>query len=142
VQPLQPQPGPGPRVPAPQGNKPQPANKGGGEAGNLLNILKTQNLPAVQSRLDSARKVPGVKLDFAAVSHQLDAARSAITAAESALSGGKSDAALQQAQAAQRQLADVDRQLSDALKSSSGGTTGNQPIPPGQRQGDAPGNTR
>jgi len=119
-------------------------NQGRGEARSLLNELKLKTLPGVQGRLESARKMQGVRLDFAALSRQIDAARSAIASAESTLSTGRSDAALQQAQAVQRQLADLDRQISDAMGSSGGGDSGDQRpgSPPGQRQGDAPGNKR
>ncbi len=91
-----------------------------GEAQSLLNNLKLKTLPDVQNRLESARKMRGVKLDYAALSRQLDTARSTIAGAESALSSGKSDVALQQAQAVQRQLADEDRLISDAMKSGGG----------------------
>jgi hypothetical protein len=82
--------------------------------------LKLKTLPGVQGRLESARKTPGAKLDFAGMSRQIDAARAAIASAENALSAGKSDAALQQAQAVQRQLADLDQQISNASRSGGG----------------------
>jgi len=142
--PMNPQPQQGPGLQKPQGDRQvqsgggQSDNKGKGEARSLLNDLKLKNLPGVQGRLESARKRPGVKLDYAALSRQLDAARSAIAAAENTLSTGKSDAALQQAQGVQRQLADLDRQISDAMASPGGVDPGDQV----QRQGDAPGNKR
>jgi hypothetical protein len=142
--PMNPQPQQGPGLQKPQGDRQvqsgggQSDNKGKGEARSLLNDLKLKNLPGVQGRLESARKRPGVKLDYAALSRQLDAARSAIAAAENTLSTGKSDAALQQAQGVQRQLADLDRHISDAMASPGGVDPGDQV----QRQGDAPGNKR
>ena len=142
--PQQPQRQPAPIVQHPQQPQAVRQDQGRGEAQSLLNALKLKTLPDVQKRLESARKMPGVKLDYAAFSRRLDASRSAIAAAERALSSGKSDAALQQAQAAQRQLADLDSQISEAMKPSSGGDSGDQGQgnPPGQRQGDAPGNKR
>jgi hypothetical protein len=136
---VQPQPA-APQPQTPQGGDQsggQSENRGRGEAQSLINNLKLKTAPDVQRHLESARNMPGVKLDFAALSRQLDAARNAIAAAESTLSTGKSDAALQQAQAAQRQLSDLDRQISDATRSSPGGSDddkrpGNSP---GQGQG-------
>jgi hypothetical protein len=88
--------------------------------------LKLKTLPGVQQRLDSARKAPGTKLDSAALSQRINAARSAISAAENTLAAGKSDTALQQAQSVQKQLADLDRLISDAASASGGGDSGDQ----------------
>ena len=115
-------------------------NQGRGEAQSLVNTLKLQSLPQVQGHLESARKQPGARLDFAGISRQIDSARSALAAAESSLSAGKSDAALQQAQAVQRQLADLDQQISAAAASSGGGSDDQRQAP--GRQGDSPGNKR
>ena len=114
-------------------------NQGRGEAQSLVNTLKLKSLPQVQGHLESVRKQPGAKLDFAGISRQIDSARSALAAAESSLSGGKSDAALQQAQAVQRQLADLDQQIS-AAAASPGGSDDQRQGP--ARQGDSPGNKR
>jgi len=107
-QPVQPQ---QPGSQASQGDK-EKDNQGRGKARSLLNELKNKTLPDTQRKLEAARKKPGSKLDFAALSRQLEAARSAINSAENTLSSGNADAALQQAQAAQRQLQDLDRQIS------------------------------
>jgi hypothetical protein len=157
--PQQPQPQPvtpqAPQGPAPQGpgaQTPQGGDHGGGQSDNrgrgeaqsLINNLKLKTLPDVQRHLDSARSTPGAKLDYAALSRQIDAARNAIAAAESTLSTGKSDAALQQAQAVQKQLSDLDRQISAAaLPSGGGGSDDKRPgDSPGQGHGDGQGNTQ
>jgi hypothetical protein len=109
-QPVQPQ---QPGSQASQGDRDKEKdNQGRGKARSLLNELKIKTLPDTQRKLEAARKNPGSNLDFAALSRQLEAARSAINAAENTLSSGNADAAFQQAQAAQRQLQDVDQQLS------------------------------
>jgi hypothetical protein len=149
-QPMAPQPmapqGPAPQGPGaqtPQGGG-QSDNRGRGEAQSLINNLKLKTLPDVQRHLDSARNTPGAKLDYAALSRQIDAARNAIAAAESTLSTGKSDAALQQAQAVQKQLSDLDGQISAAaLPSGGGGSDDKRPgDSPGQGHGDGQGNTQ
>ncbi len=104
----------------------QPSSNAAGQARSLLSALQSKNLPGVQSRLESARKMPGIKLDYAGLSRQLAAARSAFSSAQGALSGGKADAALQQAQAVKGQLAGLDQQITDAMKSAGAGDSGDQ----------------
>jgi len=106
-QPQQPQ---QPQVQASPSDK-EKDNQGRGKARSLLNDRKLKTLPAVQRKLDAARRNKGSRLDLDSLSRQLDAARSGITSAESTLSTGNADAALQQAQSIQRQLAEIDRQL-------------------------------
>ena len=72
-----PQPGVKPQPAPQQGDRSGSGDKGKGEAQNLLNSLKLKNLPDVQGHLESARKQPGAKLDYAGISRQLDSARSA-----------------------------------------------------------------
>ena len=103
-----------PQQPGPQtsqGDK-EKDNQGRGKARSLLNELKIKTLPDVQRKLDAAKRRPGSRLDFNALSRQVESARAAITSAENTLSTGNADAALQQAQAVQRQLADLERQIS------------------------------
>ena len=128
-------PQPAPQQQPPQGDDRNNRDPGRGEAQSLLNNMKIKSLPDVQGHLESARKQPGGRLDYAGISRQLDSARSAIAAAENTLSTGKSDAALQQAQAVQQQLADLDRQISDAAKTSTGDGSDDHRQAPG-RQGE------
>ncbi len=116
-QPQQPQPQqpqqPQPQQPQGQGSQSERGkdNQGRGKAQSLLNELRLKTLPAVQRKLEAARRTKGSQADFDALSRQLESARAAIASAESTLSTGNADAALQQAQNVQRQLADLDRQI-------------------------------
>jgi hypothetical protein len=72
-------------------------------------------LPDATTKIAAARRVPGVKLDFAALTQQLAAAKTALADAANDLSAGNFASALQKATAVQGQLDDGAKMVSDAV---------------------------
>jgi hypothetical protein len=85
------------------------------DATNLIDALK-KALPTAQQKITAAKRVKGIKLDFAALTSQLAAAKVAIADAQKDLSAGSFASALQKATAVQAQMADGERAVSDAVQ--------------------------
>jgi hypothetical protein len=85
------------------------------DATTLIDALK-KALPDANKKVAAARKVRGIKVDFAALTKQLAAANAAVADAEKDLAAGNFASALQKATAVQTQLADGDKMLSDAVQ--------------------------
>jgi hypothetical protein len=72
-------------------------------------------LPDANAKIAAARRIAGVKLDFAALTQQLAAAKTALADAANDLSAGNYASALQKATAVQTQLDDGAKMISDAV---------------------------
>ncbi len=72
-------------------------------------------LPAASARIAAARRIAGVKLDFAALTQQLTQARAGLADAQKDLNAGNYASALQKATAIQNQLNAGEKQISDAV---------------------------
>jgi len=84
----------------------------------LIGALK-QALPDAQKKLADARRIRGIKLDFAALSTQLGNAQAALADADTDLSNGNYVSALQKAGAVQDQLTAGEKTISDAIQAAS-----------------------
>ena len=89
------------------------------DAATLIDALK-KALPEVGRKLAAAKRVRGIKLDFAAISAQLRAAKTALAEADRDLSGGNFAAALQKATDVQAQLSAGEKAVSDAVQMAAG----------------------
>ena len=85
----------------------------------LIAALK-QALPDASKKLAAARRVPGIKLDFAGLTRQLSNAQAAVADADNDLSGGNFASALQKANAVQDQLTAAQKTVSDAIQVATG----------------------
>ncbi len=128
----------GPNAQPGQGTQPGQGNRPSGEPGPnaqrgadpqpLLTNLEQRRVPDLEKRLEDARKVRGVKLDYNALKKRLQDIRKALQAAQKDLKEGKRELALQQAQSAQGQLDEVERIIAEALRQAGGaGQQGQQP---------------
>ena len=72
-------------------------------------------LPDASAKIAAARRVPGVKLDFAALNQQLTAAKAALADADNDITAGNYASALQKATAIQTQMDDGAKMVSDAV---------------------------
>ncbi len=88
------------------------------DATALIAALK-QALPDAAKKLADARRVRGVKLDFAALTKQLGDAQVAVADADNDLANGNYASALQKANAVQAQLTDSEKAVSDAIQAAS-----------------------
>ncbi len=84
------------------------------DATALITALQ-KALPDASAKIAAARRVAGVKLDFAALTRQLAAAKAALTDASNDLSAGNYASALQKATAVQTQMDDGAKMISDAI---------------------------
>jgi hypothetical protein len=84
------------------------------DATALIDALK-KALPTADKKLAAAKKVKGVKADFAALAKQLKEAKAAVADAEKDLAAGDFATALQKASAVQTQLSDGEKALADAV---------------------------
>jgi hypothetical protein len=93
------------------------SNKGKAQtdATNLIDALK-KAIPDANKKIAAARKIRGIKVDFAALTKQLAGASAAIADAEADLNAGNYASALQKATAVQNQLSDGEKLLSDAMQ--------------------------
>jgi len=89
------------------------------DATALIAALK-QALPDASNKLAAARRVPGIKLDFAALDKQLADAQAALVDADNDLAGGNFASALQKASAIQDQLTAAGKAVSDAIQAATG----------------------
>ena len=87
-------------------------------ASALITALK-QSLPDAASKLAAARGVRGIKLDFAALTKQLNDAQAAVADADTDLTNGNFASALGKATAVQNQLTDAEKTVSDAIQAAS-----------------------
>ena len=85
------------------------------DASTLIDALK-KALPEAQSKIAAARRVRGIKLDFAALAQQLADAKAAVADADKDLAAGNFASALQKATAVQDQLNDGEKAVSDAVR--------------------------
>ena len=90
-------------------------DKAQADATALIASLK-QALPDASKKLAAAKKVRGIKLDFAGMTKQLSDAQAAITDADKDLTDGNFASALQKASAVQAQLSDGEKAVSDAVQ--------------------------
>jgi len=88
------------------------------DATALIEALK-KALPDAAKKLADARRVRGIRLDFAALDKQLADARVAVADADTDLSGGNYASALQKANAVQDQLTAAEKAVSDAIQAAS-----------------------
>jgi hypothetical protein len=85
------------------------------DATALIAALK-QALPDASKKLAAAKKVKGIKLDFAGLTKQLSDAQTAVADADKDLSDGNFASALQKATAVQAQLSDGEKAVGDAVQ--------------------------
>jgi hypothetical protein len=85
------------------------------DATALIAALK-QALPEASKKLADARRVRGIKLDFAGLTKQLSDAQAAVADADKDLTDGNFDMALQKAAAVQAQLSDGEKAIADAIQ--------------------------
>jgi hypothetical protein len=85
------------------------------DATALIAALK-QALPDAARRLAAAKRVRGIKLDFAALTTQLGNAQVAVADADTDLANGNFASALQKATAVQAQLTDGEKAIADAIQ--------------------------
>jgi len=85
------------------------------DATALIAALK-QALPDASKKLADARKVRGIKLDFAGLTKQLSAAQAAVADADKDLTDGNFASALQKATTVQTQLSDGEKAIADAIQ--------------------------
>jgi hypothetical protein len=85
------------------------------DATALIAALK-QALPDAAKKLAAAKKVRGIKLDFAGLRTQLSGAQAAVADADRDLTDGNFAAALQKATAVQAQLSDGEKAIADAIQ--------------------------
>ena len=85
------------------------------DATALIAALK-QALPDAARKLAAARRVRGIKLDFAALTKALGEAQVAVADADTDLANGNYASALQKATAVQNQLSDAEKAVSDAIQ--------------------------
>ena len=71
--------------------------------------------PDADAKIAAARRISGVKLDFAALAAQLAQAKKSLADAQNDLSAGNYASALQKATAIQTQLTDGEKMISDAV---------------------------
>jgi hypothetical protein len=90
------------------------------DATALIAALK-QALPDAARKLADAKRVRGIKLDFAALTTQLGNAQVAVADAETDLSNGNFASALQKATAVQAQLSDGEKAIADAIQAATKG---------------------
>jgi hypothetical protein len=72
-------------------------------------------LPDADAKVAAAKKISGIKLDFAALAQQLTAAKAGVADAGNDLSSGNYASALEKATAVQAQLNDGEKMISDAV---------------------------
>jgi len=89
------------------------------DATALISALK-QALPDAARKLAAAKRVRGIKLDFAALARQLGDAQVAVADAEKDLSDAAFASALQKATAVQAQLTDGEKAIADAIQAATG----------------------
>jgi len=89
------------------------------DATALIAALK-QALPDTAKKLAAAKRVPGIKLDFAGLTKQLGDAQVAVADADNDLSAGNFASALQKANAVQDQLTAAQKAVSDAIQLATG----------------------
>ena len=89
------------------------------DATALIAALK-QALPDAARKLAAAKRVRGIKLDFAALTRQLGDAQVAVADADKDLSDGSFASALQKATAVQNQLTDGEKAIADAIQAATG----------------------
>jgi len=89
------------------------------DARTLIDALK-KALPAAERKAEAARRVKGIKLDFAALAKQLGEAKAAVADADRDFAAGSFAEALRKAIAVQAQLNDGERAVSDAVQAASG----------------------
>ncbi len=85
------------------------------DATTLIAALK-QALPDASKKLAAAKKVRGIKLDFAGLTKQLSDAQAAIVDADNDLTDGNFASAFQKATAVQAQLSDGEKAVADAVQ--------------------------
>ena len=84
------------------------------DAASLIAALQ-RALPAASAKVAAARRIAGVKLDFAALNQALAQAKAGVADAQNDLSGGNYASALQKATAVQVLLNGRERTVSDAV---------------------------
>ncbi len=89
------------------------------DATALIAALK-QALPDAAKKLAAAKRVRGIKLDFAGLNKQLSDAQAAVADADNDLGGGNFASALQKANAVQDQLTAAQKTVSDAIQLATG----------------------
>ncbi len=85
------------------------------DATALIAALK-QALPDASKKLAAAKKVKGIKLDFAGLTKQLADAQAALADADNDLANGNFASALQKATAVQAQLSEGGKMVADAVQ--------------------------
>ena len=85
------------------------------DATALIAALK-QALPDASKKLAAAKRVRGIKLDFAGLTKQLSDAQAAVADADKDLTDGNFAMALQKATAVQAQLSDGEKAIADAVR--------------------------
>jgi hypothetical protein len=90
------------------------------DATTLIDSLK-KALPDASKKLAAAKRMRGVKVDFAALTKQINDAKAAIADADKDLAAGDFASALQKATAIQTQLTDSEKLVSDAVQAASAG---------------------
>ena len=85
------------------------------DATALIAALK-QALPDASKKLANAKRVRGIKLDFAGLAKQLSDAQAAVADADKDLADGNFAVALQKATAVQAQLSDGEKTVADAVQ--------------------------
>ena len=85
------------------------------DATALIAALK-QALPDASKKLASAKKVRGIKLDFAGLTKQLADAQAVLADADKDLTDGNFASALQKATGVQAQLSDGEKAVADAVQ--------------------------
>lgn len=85
------------------------------DATALIAALK-QALPDASKKLAAAKRVRGIKLDFAGLTKQLSDAQAAVADADKDLTDGNFAMALQKATAVQAQLSDGEKAIADAVQ--------------------------
>ncbi len=88
------------------------------DAAALIDALK-KALPDATKKVAAARKVKGIKLDFAALNKQLADAKVAVADADKDLADGNFASALAKANAVQAQLNDGEKLIADAIQAAS-----------------------
>jgi len=88
----------------------------------LLTTLSGRSLPAAESRLESARKMKDIRLDYNGLRKQLADVRALIAAAQRDLKAGRKDVALTEATDAQRRIDQIEKIIADALKQAGAGS--------------------
>ena len=90
------------------------------DATALIAALK-QALPEAAKKVAAARRVRGIKLDFAALNRLLGEAQVAVADADKDLADGNFASALQKAVAVQTQLSDGEKTIADAVQAAGRG---------------------